>query len=72
MTAEVTATAKNIGGSIAVFIPAEVVRREGIEAGKPVRVTVRAVRPRGEAFGRLRGLVGPYRSRAEGDVWGDW
>lgn len=68
--AEVTVPAKNIGGSIAVFIPAEVAREEGIEAGKLVRVTIHAVRRRAEVLGKHRG-IGTFQ-RAKERLWRDW
>lgn len=67
---EVTVPAKNIGGSIAVFIPAEIARREGIVAGKLVHLTVHAVRRRAEVLGKHRG-IGSFERAREG-LWGDW
>jgi hypothetical protein len=56
--AEVTVIPKRIGGSVAVFLPAEVVRREGIREGVPVRLTVgRPGKPR--VLGLLKGKL-PY------------
>jgi antitoxin component of MazEF toxin-antitoxin module len=39
---EVTVIPKRIGGSMAIFLPAEVVRRRRIKEGVPVRVTISA------------------------------
>lgn len=68
--AELTVVPKRVGGSICVFIPADVAREEGIQEGKPIRVTVRAVRRRAEVVGKHRGIGGFQRSK-EG-LWGDW
>ena len=55
---EVTVVPKRIGGSVAVFLPADAVRREGIREGVPVRITVeRRGKPR--ALGLLKGEI-PY------------
>lgn len=48
--AELTATAKRIGGSIYVPIPAHVAKEEGIEEGKTVRVVVVARERRGKGI----------------------
>lgn len=69
--ADLTVVPKRIGGSLAVFIPADVARAEGIEEGKPVHLTVRPVPKRAEIFGLLKGRLGPYRSRAEEGDWPD-
>ena len=56
--AEVIVIPKRIGGSVAVFVPAEVVRREGIREGVPVRISVeRRGKPR--VLGLLKGKL-PY------------
>lgn len=68
--AELTAVPKRIGGSIAVFIPADIAKAEGIQEGKPVHITVRAIHRRAEVFGRLRGLNARFQRRREGD-WPD-
>ena len=56
--AEVTVVPKRIGGSLAIFIPMEIVREEGIEAGVPVRVSLKR-RRKIRALGYLKGKV-PY------------
>ena len=39
---EVTVIPKRIGGSMAIFLPADVVKRRKIKEGVPVRVTISA------------------------------
>lgn len=63
--ADIVVVPKRVGGSLSVIIPAEVVRQEGLEEGKPVLLSVRPMRPRAEAFGKLRGRVPKYRDRAD-------
>ena len=67
--AEVTVIPKRIGGSLAFFIPADIVRQEGIEPGVPVRVTLKR-RRRVRALGYLKGKV-PYTpfDRHEEGFW---
>lgn len=55
--AEVTVVPKRIGGSLAVFLPADFVRREGIREGQSIRVVVRA-KGRHPALGLLKHI--PY------------
>jgi hypothetical protein len=55
--AEILVVPKRIGGSLAVFIPADLVREEGIEPGVPVRITVKRRKVR--VLGYLKGRV-PY------------
>ncbi|HEV8360883.1 MAG TPA: AbrB/MazE/SpoVT family DNA-binding domain-containing protein [Candidatus Thermoplasmatota archaeon] len=65
--AELTVVPKRIGGSLAVFLPAEVVQREGIVEGRPVRIRVqRDLRP--SPLGLLKGKVGyeAFDRRKEG------
>jgi len=64
---EVTVVPKRIGGSLAVFLPAEFVRREGIYAGQPIRIAVRG-KGRHPALGILKGLVPdePFDRHKEG------
>jgi len=68
---EVTVVPKRIGGSLAFFLPAELVRREGIEEGVPVRVAV-VNRPRPRVRGLLKGKVRyePFDRHAE-ELWPD-
>lgn len=63
--ADVIVVAKRIGGSLAVIIPAEVARQEGIEEGQRVLVSVRKVTPRSAAFGKFKGQMPKYRDRSE-------
>lgn len=65
--AEVTVVPKRIGGGLAVFLPADFVRREGINAGQPIRIVVKA-KGRHPALGILKGLVPdePFDRHAEG------
>jgi antitoxin component of MazEF toxin-antitoxin module len=49
---EVVVVPKRIGGSIALFLPAEVVQREGIREGVPVQVKVSRAETR--IFGLLK------------------
>lgn len=67
--ADLTVVPKRIGGSLAVFIPAEVARAEGIEEGKPVKLTVRPLRSRADVLGKHRGIGSFHRAR-EG-LWDD-
>lgn len=53
--AELKATTKRIGGSIAVFIPADVAKAEGIHEGQVVYLTVRPAKR------RPRNLLGKYK-----------
>jgi hypothetical protein len=64
---EVTVVPKRIGGSLAVFLPADFVRRLGLYAGQPIRIAVRA-KGRHPALGILKGLVPdePFDRHAEG------
>ena len=64
---EVTVVPKRIGGSLAVFLPADFVRRLGINEGQPIRIVVRA-KGRHPALGILKGLVPdePFDRHAEG------
>lgn len=55
---ELTVVPKKIGGSIAVFLPAEVAKREGIEEGVPVRIIVEK-QDRTAVVGFLKGKL-PY------------
>ena len=55
---ELVAVPKRIGGSLAVFLPAEVVRRERIREGVPIRVVVER-RAKPQVLGLLKGVV-PY------------
>lgn len=67
---EVTVVPKRIGGSLAVFLPAEFVRREGIREGQPVRIAVRE-KGRHPALGLLKHI--PYEpfDRHEGESKND-
>jgi len=51
--AEITVVPKKIGGSIALFLPSEVVRRRRIREGIPVRISIGPER-RAHALGALR------------------
>jgi hypothetical protein len=51
--AEVTVVPKRIGGSIVLFLPAEVVRKRRIREGVPVRVTI-GPEARAKALGALK------------------
>jgi hypothetical protein len=64
--AEVTVVPKRIGGSLAVFLPADFVRREGIREGQPVRIVVKE-KGRHPALGILKHI--PYEpfDRHEGE-----
>lgn len=65
--AELVALPKKVGGSLAIFLPAEVVRQEGLEEGKPVFVTVRPTRlgKATDALGAMRGKMPKYTNRGE-------
>lgn len=67
---ELVVTPKRIGGSLAIFIPADVARQEGIQEGRPVQVTLK-IPDRSKVFGLLKGKLGPYRSRAEEGLYRD-
>jgi len=69
--AEVTAVPKRIGGSLAVFLPADVVRREGIREGVPIRIVI-AEKQRPKVLGLLKGKV-PYEpfDRHKEERWPD-
>lgn len=66
---EVTVVPKRIGGSLAIFLPAEIVRREDIHDGVPVRILIRRT-SRTAAFGLLRGKgkYTPFDRHKEG-LW---
>ncbi len=68
---EVTVVPKRIGGSLAVFLPAEFVRREGIREGQAIWISVKR-KGRPQALGILKGLVPdePFDRHAEG-FWRD-
>lgn len=70
--ADIVVVPKRTGGSLTVVIPAEVVRQEGLQEGKPVHITVRAaLAHRSEAFGKLKGQVPKYTNRfEEGGIYG--
>jgi len=63
----VTVVPKRIGGSLAVFLPAEFVRREGIREGQAIQVVVRA-KGKPSVLGILKGRVPyePFDRHAEG------
>lgn len=68
-TDEVTVVPKRIGGSLAIFLPAEVVRREDLRPGVPVRIVIQ--RPdRSAALGLLKGKgkFTPFDRHQEG-LW---
>ncbi len=68
---EVMVVPKRIGGSLAIFLPAEVVRREDLHAGVPFRISIK--RPeRTAVFGLLKGKVKytPFDRHKEG-LWPD-
>ena len=69
--AEVTVVPKRIGGSVALFLPAEVVKRSGIREGVPVRIAI-SKDGRSEALGALKrkGRHKPFDRHAEG-FWPD-
>lgn len=58
---EVKATTKRVGDSIAVFIPADVARAEGIEEGQVVYLTVRTAKRRTEGLVGKHEGVGAFR-----------
>ena len=64
---EVTVVPKRIGGSLAVFLPADFVRRAGISEGQQIRIAIRG-KGRHPALGILKGLVPdePFDRHAEG------
>jgi antitoxin component of MazEF toxin-antitoxin module len=64
---EVTVIPKRIGGSMALFLPAEVVRRRKIKEGVPVRVTISADK-KTKVLGVLRRRARhlPYNRHEEG------
>jgi len=68
--AEVTVVPKRIGGSLAVFLPAEFVRREGIREGQPLRIAVKG-KGKHPALGLLRHI--PYEpfDRHKEELWPD-
>ena len=68
---EVTVIPKKIGGSMALFLPAEVVKRRRIKEGIPVRVTISADK-KTKVLGVLkkRGRHRPFDRHAEG-FWPD-
>jgi hypothetical protein len=55
--AEVMVVPKRIGGSLAVFLPADFCRREGIREGQPIRIVFKE-RGRHPALGILKHV--PY------------
>ena len=68
---ELTVVPKRIGGSVAIFLPADVVRREDIRPGVPMRIVIH--RPsRTAALGLLKGKVKdePFNRHKEG-LWPD-
>lgn len=69
--AEVTVVPKRIGGSLAVFLPADVVRREGIREGMPIRIVI-AGKQRPKVLGLLKDKV-PYEpfDRHKEELWPD-
>jgi antitoxin component of MazEF toxin-antitoxin module len=68
---EVTVIPKRIGGSMALFLPAEVVRMRKIKEGVPVRVTISADK-KTKVLGILRRRTRhrPYNRHEEG-FWPD-
>ena len=62
---------KRTGGSLTVVLPADLVRAEGIEEGKPVHITVRrtTLRTPREAFGKFRGRMPKYTNRGEEGIY---
>ena len=68
---EVTVVPKRIGGSLALFLPAAVVKREAIREGVPLRIDIR---PGGksEVLGALKRKGGhrPFDRHEEG-LWPD-
>ena len=67
---EVEVVPKRIGGSLAVFLPADFVRREGIREGQPVRLLLKE-KGRHPALGLLKHI--PYEpfDRHEGEAEDD-
>ena len=68
---ELTVVPKKIGGSLAIFIPAEAVREGDLKPGIPIRITIH--RPsRTAVFGMLTGKAkfGPFNRHEEG-FWPD-
>ena len=65
--AEVKVVPKRIGGSVAVFLPADFVRREGIHEGQAIWITVKR-KGRPPVLGILKGVVPyePFDRHAEG------
>lgn len=66
-----TVVPKKIGGSLAIFIPADAVREGDLKPGIPVRITIH--RPsRAAVLGLLKGKIKytPFDRHAEGD-WPD-
>lgn len=57
---EVKVVPKRIGGSVAVFLPAEFVRREGIREGQAIWIAVKR-KGRPPVLGILKGVV-PYEA----------
>lgn len=68
---DVTVIPKRIGGSMALFLPADVVKRRRIREGVPVKVTISSD-TRAKALGVLkrRGRHRPFDRHAEG-FWPD-
>lgn len=69
--ADAVVVPKRTGGSLTIVLPAEVVRQEGIEEGKPIHITVRraSLRTAGEAFGKLKGKMPKYTPRGEEGIF---
>lgn len=68
--AELTLVPKRIGGSVHVIIPADVARREGIQEGVPVRITITRDKPK--ALGLLKDLFhGEHFNRHEEGLYPD-
>ena len=69
--AEVTVIPKRIGGILALFLPAEVVKRKGIREGVPVRIAI-SQEGKSKALGALKrkGRHRPFDRHSEG-FWPD-
>lgn len=68
--AEVTVVPKRIGGSLAVFLPAEFVKREGIQEGQAIRLALKG-KGKPPVLGILKHIpYEPFDRHAEG-FWSD-
>jgi len=65
--AEVEVVPKRIGGSLAVFLPADFVRREGVREGQAIWISVRR-KGKPAILGLIKGRVPyePFDRHAEG------